>query len=66
MFSLLALAIFIKNGIVHYVFGIILFAGMILGGYIGAHTAIKKGDSWVKVIFAIIIAASSAKLILFS
>jgi uncharacterized membrane protein YfcA len=39
---------------------------MVVGGYLGAHTAIKQGDRWVKVAFALVVVASGLKLLLFS
>lgn len=63
--SLSALIIFMVSGIVDYTIGITLFFGMILGGYIGARTAIKKGNIWVKYFFACVVIASSIKLLFF-
>jgi len=64
IFSLLSVIIFTFNGIINYQIGIILFVGMLIGGYIGAHIAIKKGNEWVKVVFTIIIIFSAIKIIL--
>ncbi len=64
VFSLSSVIIFALNGLVDYRIGIILFIGMLIGGYIGAHTAIKKGNKWVKVIFAIVIIVSAIKILL--
>jgi len=63
--SLFALIIFMMNGIVNYQYGIVLFFGMILGSYIGAHTAVKKGNKWVKLVFAVVVIASAVKLLFF-
>lgn len=63
--SFSALMIFMMNGIVNYLYGIVLFGGMLVGGYVGAHTAIKKGNAWVKAVFVTVIVASAIKLILF-
>ena len=43
-----------------------LFLGMITGSYIGAHTAIKNGDRWVKIIFILVVLVSSIKILFFS
>lgn len=41
-----------------------LLLGSLLGGYIGAHMAITKGNTWIKRIYEIITLAVGAKLIL--
>lgn len=64
--SLVVLVTFIRAGVVHYVYGIILFFGMLVGGYLGAHWAMKKGDLWVKRAFAVFVVISAAQLIFFS
>lgn len=63
--SLLALIIFIVHDVVNYQYGIILFIGMVIGGYFGAHTAIRKGDAWVKLVFAAVTVASALKMLFF-
>lgn len=63
--TVVSFIVFAVNGIVNYAYGIPLMLGMILGGYIGAHTAIKKGDMWVKSLFAVIVVASAVKLLFF-
>lgn len=63
--SLSSLIIFMINGIVSYYIGISLFLGMLVGGYLGAHTAIKKGNRWVKIVFAIVVIISSIKILFF-
>lgn len=63
--SLLSLFIFAIHGIVDYRNGIVLFIGMSLGGYLGASTAIKKGNKWIKSLFGIVVIISGIKLLLF-
>ncbi len=66
-FSLLSLSasiIFMVHGLVNYYFGFILMAGMLLGGYIGAHIAIQKGDKFVKIVFALVVIASALKILI--
>ena len=62
--SLLVLIMFAMHGIIDYLYGIVLFFGMLIGGYLGAHTAVKKGDRWVKYLFAIMVVASAIKLLI--
>jgi uncharacterized protein len=61
--SISAVIIYGTNGLIEYSVGFVLLAGMLLGGYIGAHTAIKKGNTWVKVFFSVVIVASAVKLL---
>ncbi|MCD6523142.1 MAG: sulfite exporter TauE/SafE family protein [Candidatus Diapherotrites archaeon] len=63
--SLASLVIFAMNGIINYAVGIILLVGMAIGGYIGAHVALKKGDLWVKRLFALFVIASGVKMLFF-
>lgn len=44
---------------------VIIFIGMLLGGYIGANTAIKKGDRWIRSLFTLVIAVFVAKILFF-
>ncbi len=63
--SLISLFIFAQNGIVNYKLGVVLLVGMTIGGYIGAHLAIKKGDEWVKRVFYFLVMVSVVKLLFF-
>lgn len=65
LLSLSSLYIFIRGGIVDWKSGIFLVIGMTIGGYIGAHTALKKGESWIKKFFVIVVIASCIKLLFF-
>jgi len=65
LLSLSSLIIFAINGIVDYGLGIALFLGMLAGGYLGACTAIKKGNQWVKILFIIVVIISGVKLLFF-
>jgi len=62
--SVVAVIIFIINGIVNFPIGLAMFVGLFFGGYLGAHTAIKKGNQWVKLVFAIVIIASAIKILI--
>ena len=64
--SLVVLVTFIRAGVVHYGYGITLFVGMLVGGYLGAHWAVKKGDVWVKRAFAVFVIISAMQLIFFA
>lgn len=64
--SLLGLTLLLKTGLIHWVFGFLLLIGMIFGGWMGAHTAIKKGDEWVKIMFIIFTLVMGLKLLFFT
>ncbi len=58
------LFVFLQAGLINFELGIPMMIGSTIGGYIGAHVAIKKGDNLVKAIFLAIVCASSIKLLL--
>lgn len=51
-------------GEIHWEWLPALLAGSLLGGYLGAHLAIRKGNRWIKRGFEIVTLAVGAKLIL--
>ncbi len=63
--SLFALVIYGINGLINYYYSALLILGMLVGGYLGARTAIKKGDRWVRWVFATVVLISGIKLIFF-
>lgn len=63
LLSITSTVVFALNGIIDFAVGIALFAGMIVGGHLGAHTAVKKGDAWLKTVFTIMVAISGIKLL---
>ncbi len=63
--TIISTTIFAVYGLINYLFGIFLLAGMILGGYVGATAAIKKGNHFVKLVFGLVIVASAVKLLFF-
>lgn len=58
-----ALILFIINGQIFYKIAIFYAISMILGGYVGAKVAIKKGSTLIKPIFLIMALCVCAKLI---
>jgi uncharacterized membrane protein YfcA len=62
-FTIFALAVFIKNGQVDWVIGIILAIGNMLGGWVGAKVAVEKGAVWVRRLLIAVIIVSSANLL---
>ena len=63
LLNVIAVVIFATNGIINFQLGIVLFAGMFLGGRLGAFTAIKKGNAWVKALFTFIVLVLIVKIL---
>ena len=60
----ISLVIFIAAGFMDYKFGLIALITSIIGSYIGAHIAIKKGNKFVINVFAVLSAILALHLIL--
>lgn len=65
MMSIVSTAVFIFYGHVHYIYAAVLFVGMSIGGYAGAHIAIKKGNEWVKRVVCFFAFVVGVKLLFF-
>lgn len=64
IFTLVALAVFIRHGQVNYSLGLALAAGNAVGGTIATHMAVKKGHDWIKKIVTVTVLAFAIKLLL--
>jgi len=53
------------NNLIKWDIAIFLTAGMLIGGYVGSHVAIKKGNKLVKYAFATVVIVSALKLLFF-
>ncbi|OGM29761.1 hypothetical protein A2630_01300 [Candidatus Woesebacteria bacterium RIFCSPHIGHO2_01_FULL_44_10] len=62
--AVMAVFIYGTHGIIDWFYGAFLIIGMSLGSYLGASYGIKKGDTWVKKLFVVMVLASTIKLIL--
>ncbi len=60
-----SISIFVVYALIDYRIAIVLFVGMLLGGYVGTAVAIKKGDAWIKPLLGIVIVVTAIKLIFF-
>jgi len=60
-----ALLVFSLTGNVNWKFGLILAAGNALGGWFGAHAAVKGGEKVIRIILAIAISIMAIRLLLF-
>ncbi len=58
-----SLAVFIISGLVDYRFGMIGLVTASLGGYLGAHIAIKKGNQFIVNLFAVVSALLAIQLL---
>ena len=58
-----ALIIFIVHGLVNWPIGIIFFVGMMVGGYLGAHLALKIGNAWVKLVYTVMVVLLTVKML---
>ena len=63
IYTIFALIVFAFNGKVCWKIGLCLAAGMGLGGWIGSHWAVKKGERWIRVVLTICVVAMVIKLI---
>lgn len=63
IYTLPALLIFTITGNVNWKFGLVLAAGNALGGWWGAHAAVKGGEKIIRIILAIIIAIMAFRLL---
>jgi len=62
IFTIFALIVFAFNGKVSWEIGLCLAAGMGLGGWIGSHWAVAKGERWLRTVLAICVVAMVIKL----
>lgn len=59
-----SLLIYISSDVVYYAHGLAMLAGMVVGGYIGTHIAIKQGSKFVKIVFAGVVAVLGIQLLI--
>ena len=62
IYTIFALVVFAFNGKVCWEIGLCLAAGMGLGGWIGSHWAVKKGERWLRMLLTICVVAMVIKL----
>jgi len=61
-YTIFALIVFAFNGKVCWTIGLCLAAGMGLGGWIGSHWAVAKGERWIRLVLTICVVAMVIKL----
>ena len=60
--NLAALAIFIPSGTVMWKVGLLMGLGNLVGGYVGARTAVARGAGFVRVVFVIVVGGFIVKI----
>ena len=63
--NIVALLLFLWKGNVLFALGLPMAAANMIGGWLGAHVAIRKGSSWVRWIYIVMALVLAAKLALF-
>jgi len=64
IYTIVAIAVFAARGSVLWSTGLVLAAGMALGGWIGSHVAVGKGEKLIRIVLNVALVAMAAKLLL--
>lgn len=59
----LSLLIFVLNGKVNWILGLVLAVGNGIGAWLGSNLAVAKGEKWIKIVLAAAVILMSARLI---
>jgi hypothetical protein len=62
LFSISSVIVFILNDAINWKVGFILAIGTAMGGYLGSHFTMKKGEKWIKLILLLTIGVMAIKL----
>ena len=65
VFSIVSLAVFATQVKIEWSLGFALAAGYAVGGWLGAHSAVTKGEGLIKKVFYLALAAMAVKLLFF-
>jgi uncharacterized membrane protein YfcA len=57
-----ALTVFLPMGLVLFKVGFVIAAANLIGGYIGARTAVSRGSGFVRIVFVVIVSAFIVKI----
>lgn len=63
VYTLVALAFFVSQGQVIWLIGIVLAVGNAIGGWLGAHFAVKKGERFIRVILNVVLIVMAIRLL---
>ena len=61
--AIIASIVYGMNGLLELDAGIALMLGMLMGSYAGASYGIRKGDSWVRKVFIVVVIVAALKLL---
>ncbi len=62
-YTTISLLMFLVNGMVNIPVGLLLAAGSMTGGYLGARFSIGKGNRWLRLILVAVVTVSAARMI---
>ncbi len=65
VFSIVSLAVFAAQVKIEWALGLVLAAGYAVGGWLGAHSAVTKGEALIKKVFYLALIAMAIKLLIF-
>lgn len=63
--ALIPAVIYSFYGFIELVPAIVIFFGMLIGGFLGANTAIRKGNNWIKNLFTVVIILLTVRILFF-
>jgi uncharacterized membrane protein YfcA len=63
LLSVFSVALYAHAHVINWQDGLSMLVGMSIGGYIGAHVALKKGERWIKNLLAIVVAVACIRLL---
>ena len=63
IFTVFALAVFVRNGQVDWGMGLLLAAGNMLGAWTAARMAVRRGAAWVRQVLIVVVAFSALYLL---
>jgi uncharacterized membrane protein YfcA len=63
--SFSSIAVFAIHELIDYAIGAVLMIGMAIGGFLGAHMALKKESAWLKGLFVVLVIGASTELLFF-
>jgi len=62
IYTVFSLAVFALNGKINWGLGLILAVGNGLGGWLGSHLAVSKGEKWVRAVLVVTVVAMALRL----
>lgn len=62
VYTLFSIAVFAMNGKINWSLGLILAVGNGLGGWLGSHIAVSKGEKWVRAVLVVAVLAMALRL----